>query len=66
MDMPVITGNVMVEEKKAGEIEDGSFIKLTPWIVKEVGGFRIGLVGLTTPGIPYWSRPELLKGFRRV
>jgi 2',3'-cyclic-nucleotide 2'-phosphodiesterase/3'-nucleotidase len=28
-----------------------------------VGGFRIGLVGLITPGIPYWSRPELLKGF---
>ena len=63
-EMPVITGNVTVEEKKAGAIEDGAFTKLAPWIVKEVAGFRIGFVGLTTPGIPYWSRPELLKGFR--
>ena len=61
--MPVITGNVTVEGKKAGGIEGNAFSKLAPWLVKEVGGFRIGLVGLITPGIPYWSRPELLKGF---
>lgn len=24
---------------------------------------KIGVVGLTTPGLPYWLRPELLKGF---
>ncbi|MEN8774671.1 MAG: bifunctional UDP-sugar hydrolase/5'-nucleotidase [Akkermansiaceae bacterium] len=61
--MPVITGNVTVEGKKAGEIDGNAFSRLVPWIVKEVGGFRIGMVGLITPGIPYWSRPELLKGF---
>ena len=61
--MPVVTGNVAVDGKRAGAIEGNAFSKLAPWIVREVGGFRIGLIGLVTPGIPYWSRPELLKGF---
>jgi len=61
--MPIITGNVTIEDKKAGEIEGSAFSKLSPWVIKEVGGFKIGLVGLVTPGIPFWSRPELLKGF---
>ncbi|MFT6864996.1 MAG: 2',3'-cyclic-nucleotide 2'-phosphodiesterase (5'-nucleotidase family) [Akkermansiaceae bacterium] len=61
--MPVITGNVTVEGKKAGAIEGNAFAKLAPWVIKEVGGFRIGMIGLITPGIPSWSRPELLKGF---
>ena len=61
--MTIITGNVTVEDKKAGEIEGSAFSKLSPWVIKEVGGFKIGLVGLVTPGIPFWSRPELLKGF---
>lgn len=33
-----------------------------PWIVREVGGFRIALVGLVTPGLPFWLSPETLGG----
>src|SRR6059058_2827205 len=29
-----------------------------PYIVKEVQGVRIGVLGLTTPGIPNWENPE--------
>ncbi len=61
--MPVVTGNVTIEGKKAGGIQGSAFSKLAPYVIKEVGGFKIGLVGLITPGIPSWSRPELLKGF---
>lgn len=61
--MPVITGNVSIEGKASGKIEGNAFSKLAPWVIKEVGGFKVGLVGLVTPGIPYWSRPELLKEF---
>lgn len=61
--MPVITGNVTIEGRKSGVIEGSAFSKLAPWVIKEVGGFRVGMVGLVTPGIPDWSRPELLKGF---
>src|SRR5689334_4956398 len=28
-----------------------------PYIVKEVAGVKIGILGLTTPGIPYWDNP---------
>lgn len=32
------------------------------WTVKEAGGFRIGLIGLITPGLPWWLAPETLGG----
>ncbi|MGC6582742.1 MAG: bifunctional metallophosphatase/5'-nucleotidase [Akkermansiaceae bacterium] len=61
--MPILTGNVTIGDRAAGSIESGPFSKLAPWIIKEVGGFKVGIIGLITPGIPFWSRPELLKDF---
>lgn len=62
--MPVVTGNVTIAGRKSGKIPGKDpFSKLAPWVVREVGGFEIGFIGLVTPGIPSWSRPELLKGF---
>ena len=61
--MPVVTGNVTIDGKKSGNIQGSAFSKLAPWLIKEVGGFKIGFVGLVTPGIPSWPRPELLKNF---
>src|SRR2546422_9610792 len=34
----------------------------TPYIVKEVQGVRIGVLGLTTPGIPKWENPPNYEG----
>ncbi len=33
-----------------------------PYIVKEVGGARIGILGLTTPGIPNWENTQNYAG----
>ncbi|MGH8020462.1 MAG: bifunctional metallophosphatase/5'-nucleotidase [Opitutaceae bacterium] len=33
-----------------------------PWIVREVAGVRVGIAGLTTPGIPAWENPENFAG----
>jgi len=33
-----------------------------PYVVKEVAGVRIGILGLTTPGIPYWDNPPNYAG----
>src|SRR5438067_6307059 len=33
-----------------------------PYIVKEVQGVRIGILGLTTPGIPNWENPPNYEG----
>lgn len=38
-----------------------------PYVIKEISGVRIAIIGLVTPGVPRWSRPQLLNGalFRR-
>ncbi|OHE87491.1 MAG: hypothetical protein A3G75_14935, partial [Verrucomicrobia bacterium RIFCSPLOWO2_12_FULL_64_8] len=33
-----------------------------PYLVKLVGGVRVGILGLTTPGVPYWDNPENYAG----
>lgn len=33
-----------------------------PYLVKETNGVRIGVIGLTTPGIPMWENPENFAG----
>lgn len=35
-----------------------------PYIVKEIGGVRIAIIGLTTPNIPMWDPPEHYRGYR--
>src|SRR5260370_31616799 len=34
----------------------------TPYIIKEVSGVRVGVLGLTTPGIPNWENPPNYQG----
>ncbi|MGH9942223.1 MAG: bifunctional metallophosphatase/5'-nucleotidase [Pyrinomonadaceae bacterium] len=29
-----------------------------PYLVKELGGVRVGVLGLTTPGVPFWENKE--------
>jgi 2',3'-cyclic-nucleotide 2'-phosphodiesterase/3'-nucleotidase len=33
-----------------------------PYIVKEIAGVRVGILGLTTPGIPNWDNPQNYEG----
>jgi 2',3'-cyclic-nucleotide 2'-phosphodiesterase (5'-nucleotidase family) len=57
----VLTGNLRVDGKSPGAL-DGVWKSVLPWVMKESGGFRIALIGLVTPGLPYWLPPELLDG----
>ena len=34
----------------------------TPYLVKEVAGVRVAILGLTTPAIPHWENPENYAG----
>jgi 2',3'-cyclic-nucleotide 2'-phosphodiesterase/3'-nucleotidase len=36
---------------------------VSPWTIKDVGGFKIAIIGLTTPGLPAWLAPETLGPF---
>ena len=38
--------------------------KVIPWKMVEAGGFKIALVGLITPGLPFWLTPETLGGIK--
>jgi len=53
--MPVLTSNVQTY----GE----GWENIRPWTIKTFEDFRVGIIGVTTPGLPYWFRPEFLKGF---
>jgi 2',3'-cyclic-nucleotide 2'-phosphodiesterase (5'-nucleotidase family) len=57
----VLTGNLRVDGKATGKLS-GAWSKVRPWTIKEAGGFRIALIGLITPGLPYWLSPETLGG----
>ncbi|MFM8494106.1 MAG: bifunctional metallophosphatase/5'-nucleotidase [Planctomycetia bacterium] len=58
---PVLTGNLERAGAAPGAFT-GAWGCVKPWVVKEVGGFKIGLIGLITPGLPYWLAPETLGG----
>ncbi|MCX7825406.1 MAG: bifunctional metallophosphatase/5'-nucleotidase [Verrucomicrobiae bacterium] len=38
--------------------------RLRPFLIKEMGGVRVAIIGLTTPGVPNWSRPRLIGGLK--
>ena len=63
--MPILAANMSIEGKRSGEIADfdNPYAKVRPYVLKEVGGIRIAIIGLTTPGMSFWFRPEFVRGF---
>ena len=57
----ILTGNLERGGKSPGAF-DGAWKNVLPWTLRETGGFRIALIGLVTPGLPYWLSPETLGG----
>jgi 5'-nucleotidase/UDP-sugar diphosphatase len=58
---PILTGNLERAGSTPGNF-NGAWKNVKPWTIREVGGFKIGLVGLITPGLPFWLAPETLGG----
>lgn len=65
--MPVLSGNALIEGKAVGTQEqrksDNPLFKIKPYLLKEIAGFRLAIISLTTPGLPTWLPPEKLMGF---
>jgi 2',3'-cyclic-nucleotide 2'-phosphodiesterase (5'-nucleotidase family) len=38
--------------------------RVQPFVIRDVDGVKVAIVGLTTPGIPNWSRPRLIPGLQ--
>jgi 2',3'-cyclic-nucleotide 2'-phosphodiesterase/3'-nucleotidase len=62
--MPVLAANSLLEGKAAGEFFDthDPFAKVQPFILKEIAGIKIAIIGVTTPGMPFWFRPDFTRG----
>jgi 5'-nucleotidase / UDP-sugar diphosphatase len=62
--MPVLAANTLLEGKPAGEFPDAQhpFAKIQPFILKQVAGIKLAIIGVTTPGMPFWLQPEFTHG----
>jgi 2',3'-cyclic-nucleotide 2'-phosphodiesterase (5'-nucleotidase family) len=63
--MPVLSGNAMIAGTPVGKLAEsaGPLAKLQPWLLKDVAGFRLAIISLTTPALSTWLAPEKLRGF---
>ncbi|PYK15469.1 MAG: hypothetical protein DME55_13680, partial [Verrucomicrobia bacterium] len=63
-NMPVLAANMLMEQKPAGEFPDGNhpFATIQPFILKEIAGIKLAIIGVTTPGMAFWLWPEFIRG----
>jgi 2',3'-cyclic-nucleotide 2'-phosphodiesterase (5'-nucleotidase family) len=60
--LPKLTGCVARAQMPVLAANVSGLDGVRPYVIREVDGVRVGIIGLTTPGIPNWSRPRLLGG----
>ena len=58
-DMPVLAANVLIADNVSSR---SAFAKLRPYLLKEFDGIKIAIIGVTTPGLPFWFRPDFVRG----
>jgi len=61
--MPVLAANGDFEGHRAWIEDHRDRSRVMPYAIRDAGGYRIAIVGMTTPGMPNWFLPELLGGF---
>ena len=63
-NMPVLAANMLMKGKLFGEFPDAKhpFARIQPFILKEVAGIKLAIIGVTTPGMPFWLWPEFTRG----
>ncbi|TVQ62835.1 MAG: bifunctional metallophosphatase/5'-nucleotidase [Phycisphaerales bacterium] len=61
---PVIGTNILLEGRRPEDFDQGGhpLSNIRPWKVFTVGGMRIGVLGFSTPGMPYWFPPSFHEG----
>src|SRR5215216_1061528 len=61
--MPVLAANTVLSGKPAGACSDCQhpFAKVQPLIMRELAGIKLAIIGVTTPGMPFWLGPEFTR-----
>ena len=62
--MPVLGANTTLDGKPAGSPSDSQcpFAKVQPFIIKEIAGIKVAIIGVTTPGMSFWLPREFTVG----
>jgi 5'-nucleotidase / UDP-sugar diphosphatase len=61
-NMPVLAANMLMEGKPEFPDAKHPLAKIQPFILKEIAGIKIAIIGITTPGMPFWLWPEFIRG----
>ena len=63
-EMPVLAANTILEGAPAGAFADPKhpFAKIQPFILKEIAGIKLAIIGITTPGMSFWLPREFTRG----
>jgi len=63
-EMPVLAANTILDGKPAGSSSDSQhpFAKVQPFILKEIQGIKVAILGITTPGMSFWLPGEFTAG----
>ena len=46
----------------SANVTGGSDYTFQPYVIKDVGGVQVGILGLTPPAVVHWERPENIEG----
>jgi 5'-nucleotidase / UDP-sugar diphosphatase len=62
--MPVLGANTTFDGKPAGSSFDSPhpFAKVQPFILKEIEGIKVAIIGITTPGMSFWLPQQFTLG----
>jgi 2',3'-cyclic-nucleotide 2'-phosphodiesterase (5'-nucleotidase family) len=62
--MPVLAANTILEGAPAGAFADPEhpLAKIQPFILKEIAGIKLAIIGVTTPGMSFWLPCEFTSG----
>src|SRR6516165_3108428 len=62
--MPVLGANTTLDGKAAGLSSESEhpFAKVQPFIMKDIAGIKVAIIGITTPGMSFWLPREFTVG----
>jgi 2',3'-cyclic-nucleotide 2'-phosphodiesterase (5'-nucleotidase family) len=63
--MPVLAANTVLESTAPGGLSDDAnpLAKIQAYVLKDFGGIKLAIVGVTTPGMPFWLPSQFTSGF---
>jgi len=62
VEVPIVVANIKEASGGGNLTSQRVTSRLKPYVVREIGGVKVGIIGLDTPDIQSWSRPQLFAG----